>query len=274
MQLSFCFKRTSLKTTKKTALELLIEVVMVILMNVLILAEDEKQVQELTKEMMSIVPNVYIMGCKSNMEAYKAIIEQPIDLVLTELESTDHSIDGFDILKQSRIKNPDVESVIFIQKRENVILALDLHPYACHVKPIDIKAFRKQLHEIWDIIKRKKRKQNHFYDRFVIRNQSEYLCVPFNDILFFETHSKKTAMHDIGQEIKLKRNLTELERELPSQFVRIHKSYIANINNVSKITEIGNRSYEVSFYNSDKIALMSRYKAEKIFKIIKECTYD
>ncbi len=81
-------------------------------------------------------------------------------------------------------------------------------------------------------------------------------------------------MHYSKQSVPLKRNLTELENELPSQFVRIHKSYIANVNNVSKITEVGNRSYEVSFYDSEQVALMSRYKAENFFKIIKEACND
>lgn len=243
-------------------------------MNVLILDNDKQNKIEVTKEIINLIPSATVLDCETSMQAYKAIIERNIDLVITELTSEDGAIDGFDVIKQAKVKNENVESIIITHRDDLALKAYDYQPRAYNVKPVDPLKLTEQLTEVETSIAKLKRKNNYLYNRFVVQNKQEYLCVPYNDILFFETHSKKTKMHYSKQSVPLKRNLTELENELPSQFVRIHKSYIANVNNVSKITEVGNRSYEVSFYDSEQVALMSRYKAENFFKIIKEACND
>jgi DNA-binding LytR/AlgR family response regulator len=52
----------------------------------------------------------------------------------------------------------------------------------------------------------------------------------------------------------------ELEDKLGDKFLRFHKSFIANLDKISRIREVSNRSYEIDFDGYDETALMSRYK--------------
>jgi len=53
---------------------------------------------------------------------------------------------------------------------------------------------------------------------------------------------------------------------VPQNFIRVHNSYVVNTNHISKIKEVGNRSYEIMFNSFDKVALMSRYRSDALLK--------
>ncbi|QIB28206.1 LytTR family DNA-binding domain-containing protein [Caloranaerobacter azorensis] len=90
------------------------------------------------------------------------------------------------------------------------------------------------------------------------------IFIPLNDILFIEKLEKNTIIHTKDKEYLSRHKLNELESKLPEEFLRVHKSYIVNIDKIIKIRNLGNRSFEIRFFNTDKVAFMSRYKFEEL----------
>lgn len=82
--------------------------------------------------------------------------------------------------------------------------------------------------------------------------------VPISDILFFESCDGKVFAHTKEQMFTADYKLFELENLLPSSFVRISKSTIANIMKISSLHReiVGNG--EVRFVCCDKKAYFSR----------------
>lgn len=106
--------------------------------------------------------------------------------------------------------------------------------------------------------------------KMIIRNKEGVLWVDYNNILFLEKINKDVYIHTTNGIKLTKQNLSDLEETLPNYFYRVHKSFIVNMNHLSHITELGDRSYEIAFENYKKSAMMSRYKATDFFKRLSE----
>ncbi len=82
--------------------------------------------------------------------------------------------------------------------------------------------------------------------------------VPISDILFFETDGGKVCAHTSERMYTAPYKLFELENMLPSYFVRISKSSIANVMRIGSLSRelVGNG--EITFTRSDKKTYFSR----------------
>lgn len=82
--------------------------------------------------------------------------------------------------------------------------------------------------------------------------------IPVTDILFFETDGGRVCAHTSAGMYTAHYKLFELENILPSSFVRISKSAIANVMKISSLSRelVGNG--EITFSGSDKRTYFSR----------------
>lgn len=82
--------------------------------------------------------------------------------------------------------------------------------------------------------------------------------IPVTDILFFETNGGRVCAHTSSGMYTAPYKLFELENLLPSSFVRISKSAIANVMRISSLSRelVGNG--EITFSRSDKRTYFSR----------------
>jgi DNA-binding LytR/AlgR family response regulator len=62
--------------------------------------------------------------------------------------------------------------------------------------------------------------------------------------------------------------LDEIGNSLSSSFFRSHKSYLINLDKVQKVSKNSNRSYQVSFYDYERTAMMSRDKYKQYLLIV------
>ncbi len=90
--------------------------------------------------------------------------------------------------------------------------------------------------------------------------------VPTAEILFFETVDGKVTAHTKDSMYTAHYKLFELEDLLPSSFVRISKSAIANVMKISSLSRelVGNG--EICFYKTEKKTFFSR----AYYKILKD----
>lgn len=82
--------------------------------------------------------------------------------------------------------------------------------------------------------------------------------VNLSDILFFETTSHKVIAHTIDDEYYVKHKLYELEELLPSEFVRVSKSTIVNIEKIYSILRNITSASKIEFQNTYKRIYVSR----------------
>lgn len=83
---------------------------------------------------------------------------------------------------------------------------------------------------ILDAYHKYKSPENHIHENFICFSGEKEYCVPFGDIIFFETSSNahKILLHEYDK-------IIELEKQLPNGFCRIHRSFLINKNHIKQI---------------------------------------
>ncbi|MDD3339051.1 MAG: LytTR family DNA-binding domain-containing protein [Lachnospiraceae bacterium] len=96
------------------------------------------------------------------------------------------------------------------------------------------------------------------------KGDAEYY-LGLEQILFFETDGNGVSAHTISDVYQTNSKLYELEEVLPSNFMRISKSTILNVNRVYAMTRNLTASSLIEFQNTHKQVYVSRnyYKALK-----------
>lgn len=91
----------------------------------------------------------------------------------------------------------------------------------------------------------------------VIHRGSEVM-MPLSEILFFETSEDAVYAHTKVHSFKCNYRLYELEDILPSNFTRISKSTITNINTIQSIERKLTSSRAIEYRESNKVSYVSR----------------
>lgn len=68
------------------------------------------------------------------------------------------------------------------------------------------------------------------------RLEDEWMPVNVSSIVYFESYNKKNWFYLNGEQYHVALKMKELSERLPNYFIRIHRSYIVNIHNISKIS--------------------------------------
>ncbi len=96
-------------------------------------------------------------------------------------------------------------------------------------------------------------------------DETEYY-IKFDKILFFETYDGQVTAHTDTNMYYTDYKLYELERFLPSNFVRVSKSCILNINAVYSLSHGITGNGTVNFSSCEKVVYISR----GYFKFVKD----
>lgn len=112
-------------------------------------------------------------------------------------------------------------------------------------------------------------KQKDCLNKIAVLEKDYYLMLDFKDIYYFSTKKKKVWAHCHKKSYMTGFQLKELEKKLPEQFFRIHKSYIVNLKHIKAVIPWFKGKYQVLMedYSEHKIPV-SRSKVDQINKLL------
>lgn len=102
---------------------------------------------------------------------------------------------------------------------------------------------------------------NRTHKVYTIEIGERKINVDYNDILFFETSSNihKIILHGKERQIEFTGTMKNLEKVLDDSFVRCHRSFLANRNN---IREVDTKSRIIHFVNGETCLMSTRMMKE------------
>jgi two-component system LytT family response regulator len=199
-----------------------------------IAVDDEPLALKLLQDNISKVPFLKLVSaCNDAFEAMKALQENKIDLVFIDIQMP--GLTGLQFI--GSLENKPL--VIFITAYKQYALeSYDLSVVDYLVKPVALDRFikacnrGKELHELKII------KQQPFAEYFFLNVDYSQVKVMFDDIIWIEGLGDyvKVNLKSTKKPIVVRTSLKAIETELPpNKFIRIHKSYIIAISEITAV---------------------------------------
>ncbi|AHM62476.1 LytTR family two component transcriptional regulator [Flammeovirgaceae bacterium 311] len=242
-----------------------------------ILIDDEKHCREtLSIQLERYCPEVQLLAqCSSAAEGLKAIREQKPALVFLDVEMP--LMNGFDMLQQL----PEISfEIIFTTGYDAyAIKAIRFSALDYLLKPIDKdelqKAVAKARHQQdqstiltqqLSVLMEKLANKQGILQKIALPTQTGFELVPLESILKCESDSNYTHIYlKGGRKILVSRTLKEIEELLEGHpFLRVHHSYIANLNEIVRYVR-GEGGYLIM--SDDSSVMVSRSRKDSLLKI-------
>lgn len=194
-----------------------------------LIVDDEKPATELLLAYAAKVPELEVAGVAYNaMTARQLLSEKQIDLLFLDIQMPD--LTGLQLLRM--LKNPPAV-VLTTAYSEFALEGYELDVLDYLLKPIEFGRFYKAVSKL---APSQPPPKGEGLDYFFVKTDHQIVKVNFADILFIESLREYVRIHTPTQRIVARLALQRLEEELPAaKFIRIHRTYIVNIDAVQKI---------------------------------------
>jgi two-component system, LytTR family, response regulator len=208
-----------------------------------IIIDDEPLARSIVKEYLQKHPQLQIVQeCNDGFEGLKAIQEHQPDLVFLDIQMP--KINGFEMLEL--IEQPP--AVIFATAFDDyAIKAFEAHAIDYLLKPFNQERFDKAINKWMDqkAINTEKAtmdlletasqspSQN---NRIVVKNGSKIKIIPVHDVQYLEAADDYVKVHTSEGYFLKNKTMAHFEQTLDAQqFVRSHRSYIVNVQQITRI---------------------------------------
>jgi two-component system, LytTR family, response regulator len=210
------------------------------------IVDDEPLAREVVKKHLQKYTDIVLVGeANDGFEALKLIPEVKPDLLFLDIQMP--KINGFELL-ELLAENP---SVIFTTAFDEFALkAFEVNALDYLLKPFSEERFdtavsKKRDSELQHEVKRDIPLQIiHEQNRIVVKDGTEIKIIPINEVDYIEAYDDYVKIYQGKKYILKKQTMNHFEQVLPKdQFIRIHRSYILNVNQLTKIESYEKNSY-------------------------------
>lgn len=229
-----------------------------------LIIDDEPLARSIVAEYLLDFPQIeLIKECGDGFEAAKAIAEVNPDLIFLDVQMP--KITGFELLELL----DDPPAVIFTTAFEEFALrAFEQHAVDYLLKPISKARFAKAIEKLLSqnatiekektktLIKDIQDKEESNLDRVLVRTGNNIKIIPVDKINYLAADDDYVSIHtDEGSSLK-KSTLTYFEKNLnPNDFVRVHRSFIVKINQITRIEPYEKESHKVILRDKSSISV-------------------
>ncbi len=212
-------------------------------MSKVIIIDDEPLARSIVKEYLQKHPDLELaQECNDGFEGLKAIQQHAPDLIFLDIQMP--KINGFEMLELA----DQPPAVIFTTAfDEYAIKAFESHAVDYLLKPFNQERFDKAIQK-WQELKTGSQKeltkelletaslspsQN---QRIVIKDGSKIKIIPVQDVYYLEAADDYVKVHTRDGYFLKNKTMAHFEQALdPQHFVRSHRSYIVNIQQITRI---------------------------------------
>lgn len=229
-----------------------------------ILIDDEPLARSIVKEYLEDHPGISVVQeCNDGFEGVKAIMQYQPDLIFLDIQMP--KINGFEMLEL--IDQPP--SVIFTTAfDEYAIKAFENNAVDYLLKPFSKERFDKAINKLSEKESKQQAVKNvkEMMDdspqtplqslRIVVRTGGKIRIIPVDDIHYLEASDDYVKIYTANESFLKNKTMGYFEKTLdPQQFVRTHRSYIVNIQLITRIDPYEKESFVATLKTGTKVPI-------------------
>lgn len=211
-------------------------------MSKIITIDDEPLARSIVKEYLQKYPELEIVEeCNDGFEGFKAIQQHQPDLIFLDIQMP--KINGFEMLELL----DQAPAVIFTTAfDEYAIKAFEAHAVDYLLKPFSQDRFDKAIQKWKEQNVSSQKNTEELLEtasyspsqsqRIVVKTGSKIKIIPVQDVFYLEAADDYVKVHTHEGSFLKNKTMSHFEKTLdPQQFVRSHRSYIVNIQQITRI---------------------------------------
>lgn len=220
-----------------------------------LIVDDEPLAQQILAAYISEQDNLHLLKkCSTAIEAFEVLHQAAVDLIFLDIKLP--GLSGLDFLKS--LKNPP--AVIFTTAfSEFAVASYDLEAVDYLLKPITKERFQKSLDKLFKLTPLvTEESKNYTY----FKVSGKLLKINHEDILYAKSVKDYILLHTLYARHIVYMTMKALSELLPpAQFIRVHRSYLINKNEVKSIAkthlQVGNDEIPIGKLYRANLSLIS-----------------
>jgi two-component system LytT family response regulator len=213
------------------------------------IVDDEELARFVVRELAEAHPEIEIVAeCVNGFEAVKAVAEHKPDLLFLDVQMP--KLTGFDVLELIGTDTP----VIFVTAYDEYAMkAFEVHAVDYLLKPVGKERFEAALERAKTRIATRvpmpaeivgaARAPGSFAERIVVKDGTRVTLISCSKLEYAEAQDDYVGLVSEGKKHLKQQTIASLEASLdPALFVRIHRSYLVNLERVARIEPYGKDS--------------------------------
>lgn len=207
----------------------------------IMIVDDEEPARMALRALIETLPDLTLVAeCQNGFEAVKALPDAEPDVVLLDVQMP--KLDGFEVLE---LMGPDVPVIFVTAYDEFALKAFEVHAVDYVLKPVAPERLALALSRVPErkppqptgaMLRASARKPGEYLERVVIRDGVHVHVVAVDKIDYVEAQDDYVGFRTGGKMLLKEQTLSDLESSLdPRRFVRIHRSYILNVERLARV---------------------------------------
>jgi len=214
-----------------------------------LIVDDEELARHVIREFLQSHSEIDVAAeCANGMEAVKAVAEHKPNLIFLDVQMP--KLTGFDVLE---LIGTDVPVIFVTAYDQYAMRAFDVHAVDYLLKPIGRERFDAAVERAKTRLGEKMsaptelsaaaRQPQQFLERLVVKDGTKVTLIPVGKLDYAEAQDDYVALATQGKKHLKQQTIAGLAACLdPANFVRIHRSYIVNLERVVRIEPYGKES--------------------------------
>jgi two-component system LytT family response regulator len=207
-----------------------------------IIVDDEPLARQIVREFLSHHVEIETVAeCANGFEAVQAVTEQKPDILFLDIQMP--KLNGFEVLE---LIERDLAVVFTTAYDEFAVKAFEVHAADYLLKPFSQERLDEALEQAkrrlpptttqLDALVKASHSPHQPLERILIRDGSKVHIIPSEKIDYIKAQDDYVSIKADGRSFLKQARLSALEEQLdPQKFIRIHRSFILNIDRLSKI---------------------------------------